>query len=133
MAQMNTAISEANAATTRANEVSVSWENATAAATTLAPGSAATVSLTSGADGKKLTFGIPRGETGAAGAAGATGPQGPKGDKGDTGSAGATGPQGPKGDTGATGPQGEKGDKGDKGDVGATFRRVGTTLYITTT
>lgn len=54
-----------------------------------------------------LTFGIPRGDTGA------------KGDKGDKGDTGDTGPQGAKGDTGETGAQGPKGDKGDTGNTGA--------------
>ena len=85
----------------------------TAIATTLPEDSDATALYSNGV----LTFGIPKGDTGA------TGPQGPQGIQGETG---ATGPQGPKGDTGATGPQGEKGDtgsqglKGDKGDTGAT-------------
>lgn len=64
----------------------------TATASTLAAGSAATVSVAaSGIDTAKVftfTFGIPKGD---------------KGDKGDTG---ATGPAGAKGATGATGPQG---------------------------
>ena len=112
-------------------------------AETLAEGSAASVEKTVDQEtgAVTLSFGIPRGDTGATGpqgpqgvqgpkgdtgATGATGPQGPqgpKGDKGDTGATGATGatgPQGPKGDTGATGPQGPQGPKGDKGDPGAS-------------
>lgn len=50
-------------------------ENLTAVATTLSEGSEATASYSDGV----LTFGIPRGNTGA------TGPQGPQGNKGDTG------------------------------------------------
>ena len=110
-------------------------------AETLAAGSAASVEKTVDPEtgAVTLSFGIPRGDTGATGpqgpqgeqgpkgdtgATGATGPQGPqgpKGDKGDTGATGetgatgATGPQGPKGDTGATGPQGPQGPKGDSG------------------
>ena len=107
-------------------------------AETLAAGSAASVEKTVDQEtgAVTLSFGIPRGDTGATGpqgpqgvqgpkgdtgATGATGPQGPqgpKGDKGDTGATGATGatgPQGPKGDTGATGPQGPQGPKGDAG------------------
>lgn len=86
----------------------------TAIATTLPEGSDATALYSDGV----LTFGIPKGDTGATGPQGEkgdTGSQGPKGDKGDTG---ATGPQGPKGDKGDTGSQGPKGDKGDKGDTG---------------
>lgn len=86
----------------------------TAIATTLPEGSDATALYSDGV----LTFGIPKGDTGATGPQGEkgdTGSQGLKGDKGDTG---ATGPQGPKGDKGDTGSQGPKGDKGDKGDTG---------------
>lgn len=86
----------------------------TAIVTTLPEGSDATALYSDGV----LTFGIPKGDTGATGPQGEkgdTGSQGPKGDKGDTG---ATGPQGPKGDKGDTGSQGPKGDKGDKGDTG---------------
>lgn len=81
LAEMNTAISNANAAATsageagssassaasRANAVSEDWENATVTATTLPEGSSATVSLTDGAQGKHIAFGIPRGATGPAG------------------------------------------------------------------
>lgn len=79
----------------------------TATASTLAAGSAATVSVAaSGADTAKVftfTFGIPKGDKGDKGDTGATGPAGAKG------ATGATGPQGPKGDTGATGPAGADG------------------------
>ncbi|MET0016486.1 hypothetical protein [Oscillibacter sp.] len=96
--------------------------NMSVEASTIAPGSAATVAKGTDDSGNvKLSFGIPAGETGA------TGPQGIKGDTGEKGDTGATGPQGPKGETGATGPKGDKGDtgemgatgpKGDKGDTG---------------
>jgi hypothetical protein len=53
-------------------EMTEDFENATATATTLAEGEAATVSLTDGALGKEFAFGIPKGD---------------KGEKGDTGDA----------------------------------------------
>ena len=59
-------------------------------ATSLAAGSAPTVSLSNGT----LTFGIPKGD---------------KGDKGDTGDTGDTGAKGATGPTGATGPKGYPG------------------------
>ena len=59
-------------------------------ATSLAAGSAPTVSLSNGT----LTFGIPKGD---------------KGDKGDKGAKGATGGTGDTGATGATGPRGDTG------------------------
>ena len=65
--------------------------------TTLAAGSAATVSKTGTNEKPTISFGIPKGDTGATGA---TGPKGDKGDKGDTGATGATGPKGDKGDKG---------------------------------
>lgn len=96
--------------------------NMSVEASTIAPGSAATVEKGTDDSGNvKLSFGIPKGETGL------TGPQGLKGNTGEKGDTGATGPQGPKGETGATGPKGDKGDtgetgatgpKGDKGDTG---------------
>ena len=98
LSQMNTAISGANAAAALAKEAAQdaqtgaeaaqqaadtafdaaaeanAWGGATAKATTLEPGSGATVTLSENADGTKcLTYGIPRGE---------------KGEKGDTGPAG---------------------------------------------
>ncbi len=115
----------------------------TAEAETLPEGSEATASYDNGV----LTFGIPKGDTGATGATGATGPTGPQGPQGErgetgpqgetgetgprgpqgiqgpqgeTGPQGATGPQGPKGDTGEQGPQGEVGPQGPKGDKGDT-------------
>jgi hypothetical protein len=78
--------------------------DATASATTLAPGSAATVVVTEPSSNLfDFAFGIPRGATGATGA---TGPVGATGAQGPAGVQGPTGPQGPKGDTGATGPAG---------------------------
>lgn len=77
------ATGDANAAAQRATDAAAgaqSWADATATAQTLAPGSAATVSVTTGTGGKKqFVYGIPRGDTGA------QGPQGEKGDKGDPG------------------------------------------------
>ena len=57
----------ADAAADRADALCGDWENATVTATTLPEGSAATVSLTDGAQGKHIAFGIPRGATGPAG------------------------------------------------------------------
>jgi len=66
------AVIECNAATDAMTEMTEDFENATATATTLAEGEAATVSLTDGALGKEFAFGIPKGD---------------KGEKGDTGDA----------------------------------------------
>ena len=89
-------------------------QNLSVAAETLATGEPATVEKTVDEEtgAVTLTFGLPKGNTGATGP---QGPQGVQGPKGDTGATGATGPQGPKGDTGATGPQGPQGPKGDTG------------------
>lgn len=89
-------------------------------ATTLAPGSAATVDkfVDPQTGAVTLTFGIPLGNQGERGPQGERGIQGEQGPKGDTGATGATGPQGPKGDTGATGPQGEQGPQGIQGIQG---------------
>lgn len=87
--------------------------NMSVEASALAPGSAATVAKGADAAGNvKLSFGIPKGDTGA------TGPQGLKGDTGEKGDTGATGPQGPKGETGATGSPGRDGTNGIDGEDG---------------
>ena len=67
------------------------WDNADAVATTLAAGSSATATVTEVNGHKRITIGVPVGNTGA---------KGDKGDKGDTGEQGPQGIQGPKGDTG---------------------------------
>ena len=99
LATVSTATSGANAAAASASEaaqrtettiaearqMTQKWENATAAASTLAPGSAATVTLSERNGVKHLAYGIPKGEKGAKGDTGATGPQGPKGDTGPAG------------------------------------------------
>jgi Collagen triple helix repeat (20 copies) len=97
-----TAAASAKTAAESARDATVNFQTAvTTQATTLSPGSSATVSYD--ANTTKFTFGIPTGATGSTGATGAQGPQGiqgvkgDKGDKGDTGSTGATGPQGPAG------------------------------------
>jgi hypothetical protein len=83
---------------------------ASASATTLAPGSSATVTVTEPQVNDFLfAFGIPRGDVGAQGPAGPAGPQGPTGAAGPQGPTGATGSQGPQGPQGATGPQGAAG------------------------
>lgn len=68
-------------------------------ATTLAPGSSASVIKTVDPDTGEvtLTFGIPQGEKGDTGATGAQGPQGPQGIQGETGPAGADGADGEDG------------------------------------
>ena len=88
----------------------------TAEAETLPPGSEATASYDNGV----LTFGIPKGETGATGPQGPQGIQGPQGPQGERG---ATGPQGPTGATGPQGPQGIQGPQGETGPQGATGPR----------
>ena len=104
------AIAALNAGVEAAEEAAESVQNMGVEAETLAPGSEATVEKTVDEDGVvTLTFGIPRGDTGA------TGPQGPQGERGLTG---ATGPTGPTGPTGETGPQGPKGDTGETGATG---------------
>jgi len=85
----------------------------TAEAETLPEGSDATASYDNGV----LTFGIPKGDTGATGP---TGPQGPQGIQGPQGERGATGPQGETGATGPQGPQGIQGPQGETGPQGAT-------------
>ena len=111
-------------------------QSATATATSLAAGSAPTVTFS----GTAWAFGIPQGANGDKGDKGDAGPQGPAGPKGDTGEQGPAGTPGAKGDKGdqgeqgpqgiqgpagqdgtdgAQGPAGPKGDKGDKGDTGA--------------
>lgn len=84
-----------------AEESAEAIEDLDVSATTLSPGSSATVTKTGGAGiPYHLTFGIPTG---------ATGPQGATGARGATG---ATGPAGPAGPAGSQGPKGEKGDDG---------------------
>ena len=124
------AIAALNAGVEAAEEAAESVQNMGVEAETLAPGSEATVEKSVEDGVVTLTFGIPRGDTGA------TGPQGPQGERGLTGD---TGPQGPKGDTGETGPQGpqgiqgpqglqgETGPKGDKGEPGKGVAPGGTT------
>ena len=79
-----------------------------AEATTLPEGSEATASYNDGV----LSFGIPRGDTGA------TGPVGPQGPQGIQGETGPQGPQGIQGETGPQGPQGETGPQGPQGEPG---------------
>ena len=85
----------------------------TAEAETLPEGSEATASYDNGV----LTFGIPKGDTGATGP---TGPQGPQGIQGPQGERGETGPQGETGETGPRGPQGIQGPQGETGPQGST-------------
>lgn len=86
-------------------------ENMEVVATTLSAGNDATVSKGTGSvsGSVKLTFGIPRGNTGEQGPKGDTGPQGPQGKQG---------VQGPRGIQGEVGPQGSPGPKGETGPRG---------------
>lgn len=100
--------------------------NLSAEASTLPEGEQATASYQNGV----LSFGIPKGDTGAQGPEGPQGPQGiqgpegiqgpqgPRGYQGDPGPRGPAGPQGDRGYTGAVGPKGEKGDPGPQGPKG---------------
>jgi hypothetical protein len=87
----------------------------------LGPGETPTVSM-SIADGVlHITFGLPRGNDGAAGSPGPEGPPGPPGATGETGpvgSEGSPGPQGATGETGAVGPEGAAGGVGSEGPAG---------------
>ena len=74
----------------------------TATASTGAPGTEATVTLSGDGPAYGLSFTIPRGD---------------KGDTGQQGERGLQGPKGDKGDTGDIGPKGDKGDRGDDGEV----------------
>lgn len=102
--------------------------NVSASATTLTPGSSATVGASLTDDSLTFTFGIPAGETGATGPQGETGPQGPQGE---TGATGPQGPQGETGATGATGPQGPQGEAGESAVLGVAYdgTYVGTGTY----
>lgn len=119
----------------RAEQAADSIKDLTADAETLPAGSSATASYD--AETGVMSFGIPKGDTGATGATGPQGPtgpqgetgaQGPKGDKGDkgdrgaTGATGATGPQGPQGIQGEQGPQGIQGETGPQGPQGEAGR-----------
>lgn len=68
----------ANEATNAANSLAALWDNVQLAATTLEAGSEATVKLSEENGDKKITFGLPRGDTGA------------KGEKGEPGRSGVT-------------------------------------------
>ena len=137
----NSASERATSAATRVETIEQKYANATAQASSLAPGATPTATLEDGSNGKIFKFGIPEGKKGDTGATGATGPQGKKGDtgatpqlsigtvaKGENAGATITGTAEapvlnlvlPKGDTGATGATGGKGDKGDTGATGAT-------------
>ena len=119
IAALNNGVAKAEAAADAIQDMGVEAE-------TLAAGSEASVEKTVDPEtgAVTLSFGIPKGATGATGPQGpqgATGPQGPQGERGATGATGPqgeTGPQGPQGDTGATGPQGPQGPQGDTGATG---------------
>ena len=70
------AAEKATQAAAEANELSALWEGVTVEVTTLDAGSEATVALTEEEGKKKITFGVPRGATGAQGAKGDTGKSG---------------------------------------------------------
>ena len=139
-------------AAAEALEIAHRVEDMGATAETLPAGSEATVEKAVDPDtgAITLTFGIPRGDTGATGPqgpqgerglTGPTGPQGeqgvqgeqgPKGDTGETGPQGPQGIQGPQGLQGETGPQGEQGPKGDPGEGVAPGGTTGQMLVKTT-
>jgi hypothetical protein len=89
------------AGSAQAAEDAASSFGLTASASTLAPGSSATVDVTGDGPAYGLVFGVPAGVQGDAGPQGDVGPKGDKGDKGDAGPKGDTGPQGPQGLAGA--------------------------------
>ncbi len=82
-----------------------------ATATTLAAGSAATVTRGGTNAAPSFVFGIPRGD---------------KGDKGDTG------PMGPQGPIGPTGPMGPQGPIGPQGPAGAGVSQIGSRTFSST-
>lgn len=105
------AIAALNAGVQAAQEAAESVQDMGVEAETLAPGSEATVEKSVDEDGVvTLTFGIPRGDTGA------TGPQGP---------------QGERGLTGPTGPQGVPGQDGVSPTATVTQTSTGATISIT--
>ena len=110
-------LTRAGAALTAIPEtIDAEFESITAEAETLAEGSPASASF----DGetKVMSFGIPKGDTGAKGDKGDKGDTGAKGDKGDKGDQGIRGEKDDKGDQGIQGVKGDKGDKGDQGIQG---------------
>lgn len=109
-----TAQGKAEDAQEAAEAVAHSITDMTVSASTLEPGSEATVTKTFSEGVYHLVFGLPEGEKGDTGATGATGAQGPKGETG------ATGATGPRGETGATGATGAQGPRGETGATGAT-------------
>ncbi len=96
---IQTIITQAGYAITRANAISQDLENKVA------------TDYYRGATGEKGD----KGDTGERGPQGIQGVQGPKGETGDKGETGAKGDKGDKGDTGSQGPQGLKGDTGSAG------------------
>ena len=72
------AANEANAAAEAANDEAQKWKHLAVSATTLAPGEAATVSLSEKDGAKHIAIGVPRGADGR------------DGEKGDTGRSGVT-------------------------------------------
>ena len=118
---------------TEALEIAQNVADLSVEADTLTPGSDATVEKVVAPDGSiTLSFGIPRGDTGATGPQGERGEAGPQGEPGPRGETGQTGPAGPRGEqgpqgvqgerglTGPTGPQGEIGPQGERGLTGET-------------
>ena len=99
---IQTIITQAGYAITRANAISEDLENKVA------------TDYYRGATGEKGDKG-DKGDIGERGPQGIQGVQGPKGETGDKGETGAKGDKGDKGDTGSQGPQGLKGDTGSAG------------------
>lgn len=118
-------VDDANEKLAEVDAAIVSIDEMDAVASGLPEGAEPTVEVTMVDGHKRLSFGIPKGDTGEKGDKGDKGAKGDKGDKGDQGIQGVQGeqgiqgiqgPKGDKGDQGETGPQGEKGEKGDPGD-----------------
>lgn len=120
--QLQTALSQVNAAVAGANSVAqhptyigedyyvYEWDSANDEYTR-------TSIYVKGAQGAAGATGAqgPKGDTGATGATGPQGPRGLQGPAGDPGPAGPTGPTGPTGAAGPTGPSGPAGDTGPQG------------------
>lgn len=90
----STKATEAGNSATAAEASRQAIENMSAEATTLDPGSQATVSKRTSQGVTTLIFGIPQGATGSQGERGPAGPQGVQGPRGDTGTAVAVETQG---------------------------------------
>ena len=102
-------------------EIKTEVDSMTASAEMLPSDSEAFANVTTQDDIIHISFGIPKGDTGAKGDKGNTGEKGDKGDTGEKGDKGDTGEKGDKGDTGEKGDKGDTGEKGDKGNPGIIY------------